>query len=198
MRIANSVRGNHYMKMIFLLLLFVVASEAFGQDATIDWACFPVECEAFFEETLGNYATFGAFDGIGMMYFSPGKKVIEFKGLRMIEFPYMGQESDDKYELKFELFAITAIKSIGKYEYTFQATNGGPFPRTATGKIRFSLTKSGLFGHVEDFQMDEHGQTLRGVMNRYYLPKTTLAKALFKKHEDVFFGGYYVALEFVK
>ena len=46
--------------------------------------------------------------------------------------------------------------------------------------------------------MEEHGHTVRGVINRYYLPKSELAKAIFKKHEDVFFGGNYVALEFAK
>ena len=181
---------------ILLLLFFAVPSESFGQDTTVDWASFPVECEMFFKSTPSNYSTDGVFGGIGMMYFSASKKVIKFKGIRTIEMPHIGQKPDDKYEFKSESFAITAMIPIDKLEYFFEATNTGPFARIVTGTIRFSLSKSGLSGHLEDFQMAEHGQTLRGVMNRYYLPKSEFAKTMLKKYDDVFFGGNYVALEF--
>jgi hypothetical protein len=181
-----------------LLLVLVVTSPAIGRDPAIDWASFRVEREAVFEASPGTYGTAGSFGGIGLMYFSPSKKLIEFKGLRTIEIPHMGQEADDKYELKSESFVITAMSQISKFEYAFQARNAGPFSRMATGKIRFSVAKSGLVGQIEDFQMEEHGQTIRGVMNRYYLPRSEIAKAMFTKHDDIFFGGGYVALEFAK
>jgi hypothetical protein len=179
-------------------LVLVATSLAFGKDPAIDWATFRVEREAFFEASPGTYGTPGSFGGIGLMYFSPSKKLIEFQGLRTIEMPHIGQEADDKYELKFESFVITAMSQLSKFEYAFQAKNSGPFSRTATGKIRFSVAKSGLAGQIEDFQMEEHGQTLRGVMNRYCLPKSEIAKSMFKKYDDIFFGGSYVALEFVE
>ncbi|MDZ4183824.1 MAG: hypothetical protein U1D97_02455 [Desulfuromonadales bacterium] len=185
-----------YLVAVFLVL--AATSSVFGKDPGIDWASFRVEREAFFEASPGTYGTAGNFAGIGLMYFSPSKKLIEFKGLRTIEIPHMGQEADDKYELKFESFVITSMSTIGKFEYAFQARNAGPFSRMATGKIRFSVAKSGLVGQIEDFQMEEHGQTTQGVMNTYYLPRSEIAKAMFKKHDDIFFGGSYVALEFAK
>lgn len=184
--------------LFLLLFLFAVTSESFGQDATFNWASFPVEREIFSAATSGNYGTVGAFGGIGKIYFSPEKKVIVFSGMRTIEIPYLGQEPNDKYELKFESFTIVEMISIGKFEYAFFATNNGPFNRTVTGKIRFSIAKSGLFGIIEDFQMNEHGQTIKGVMNKYYLPKSEPAKAMLSKYEDIFFGGYYVVLEFAE
>jgi hypothetical protein len=183
---------------VSLVLVLVAASAVFGEDPTIDWASFRVEREAFFEATPGTYGTAGTFGGIGLMYFSPGKKLIEFKGLRTIEIPYMGQEPDDKYELKFESFVITGMAPITTFEYAFQARNAGPFSRTVTGKIRFSVAKSGLVGQIENFQMEEHGQTISGVMNRYYLPRSEIARVMFNKHDDIFFGGNHVALEFAK
>lgn len=180
------------------LLVLLSASAAFGQGFTIDWASVSVERESFFEDAPGKFGTAGTFSGIGLMYFSPTNKLIEFKGLHAIEIPHIGQESDDKYELKYESFTITAMIPTGDTEYAFQATSTGAFPRTIRGRIRFSLAKSGLVGHVEDFQMEELGKTLEGVMNRYSLPKSEDAKAMFKKHEDIFFGGNYLALEFEK
>ena len=150
------------------------------------------------EEVPENYGAAGFFAGIGTIYFSPNKKIIQFKGLRTIEIPYMGQEPDDKYELRFESFAITSIIPINEFEFTFYATQNGPFHRTVTGKIRFSISKSGLYGSIKDFEMDEHGQYLKGVMNRYHLPKSEASRAMFKKYEEIFFGGNFVALDFIK
>jgi hypothetical protein len=181
---------------ISLILIFAISSTAFGKKATIDWASFPIEIEAFSETVPGNYGAAGFFAGIGMIYFSPNKKIIQFKGLRKIEIPYMGQEPDDKYELRFESFAITSIIPINEFEFTFYATKNSPFHRTLTGKIIFSISKSGLYGSIKDFEMDEHGGKLQGVMNRYYLPKSESCKSMFKKYEEVFFGGNYLALDF--
>lgn len=182
---------------VAFLLVLSAGSVALGQGLTIDWASFSVEREAFFEATPGKYGTAGTCDGIGLMYFSPTKKLIEFKGLCAIEIPHMGQEADDKHELKFESFTITAMVPTGRTEYAFQARSTGPFSRTITGKIRFAFTKSGV-GRVESFQMAEHGQTIKGVMNRYHLPKSMDAKAMFRKYENIFFGGNYVSLGLAK
>jgi hypothetical protein len=46
--------------------------------------------------------------------------------------------------------------------------------------------------------MDEHGQMLKGEMNKYTLPKSAVSKALLKKYSNVCFGGNYVAFEFEK
>lgn len=170
-----------------------------GQTRTINWASFPVEREKFIEAEPGRYAAVGTFDGVGMMYFSPTKKVTEFQGLRRIELPYLGQEADDKYEFRHESFTIVSVIPTGEREYAFQAINhGGPFARTVTGKVRFSLQLGWIgccAGIIEEFLMDEHGQTLKGVMNRYRLPRSTASKAMLKKYDEVFFGGNYVALE---
>jgi hypothetical protein len=110
----------------------------------------------------------------------------------------MGQEADDKYEFRCESFTIESVILVGDGEYAFQAKRGGLFPRIVTGKIRFSLAKSGLFGTIEDFRMDEQGQTLKGIMNRYVLPKSAESKAMLQKYDEVFFGGNFVALDFDK
>ena len=173
-----------------LIVCALVSTVLFGQTRTINWASFPVEKERFFEGEPDRYATVGRFDGVGMMYFSPTKKLVEFKGFRSIDVPYLGQEPDDKYEFRHESFTIGSVIPIAEREYAFQAVSDGPFARTVTGKIRFSVER-----RVEEFQMDEHGQMLKGVMNRYVLARSAAARAMLKKYDDVFFGGNYVAVE---
>jgi hypothetical protein len=46
--------------------------------------------------------------------------------------------------------------------------------------------------------MDEHGQMLKGSMNKYTVPKSAVSKAMLKKYNAVCFGGNYVAFDFEK
>jgi hypothetical protein len=165
----------------------------------LDWASLPVEREEFFEQgTTREYATTGRFGGIGMMYLSASRKVLIYNGLRRIGVPHLGQERDDLFEFKQESYTIRSLIRTDNGEYAFEAVNDGPFDRTVTGKVRYSLSKSGLFGLVDEFQMEEHGQTIKGMMNRYSLPKSAEAQRMLSKYTEVFFGGHYVALDLGK
>src|SRR6266542_2644649 len=70
---------NRQLLMVLALLPAVLSGQA---RKTIDWANFPVEMEKFIEGESGRYATVSTFNGVGNMYFSATKKVIDFKGLR--------------------------------------------------------------------------------------------------------------------
>ena len=184
-----------------LVVLALVPAALSGQmRMSLDWANFPVEMERFVESEPGSgqYATAGTFNGVGSMYLSATKKVIDFKGLRIIELGYLGQEPDDKYEFRHESFTIGSLIAVGGGEYAFQATNDGPLDRTVTGKIRIAVGSSRINGTVQEFQMEEHGQVLKGVMNRYVLPRTPAGLTMLKKYDEIFFGGNFAAMEFAR
>ncbi len=182
---------------MLLIILLTFSHGAFAQKVAIDYARFPVEMTAFFEGEPGHYGTDGEFAGIGMLYFTLSKGMIEFRGFRAIGFPYQGQEADDKYEIHFETFVIESLIPVGDLEYAFQARSNKSL-RTVSGKIKVSLRQSKLNGKLDGFHMEEHGERLRGVMNRYSLPKSEASKIMFGKYNEVFWGNNYVALDFLK
>ena len=73
--------------------------------------------------------------------------------------------------------------------WTFEAVNDGPSGRRATGTLRFIPTKTAGVGSVIEFRLDEHGQTIKGVLNRYSLAKSKPAISLLRQFDHVFFGG---------
>ena len=64
-----------------------------------------------------------------------------------------------------------------------------------TGRIRVTVSPSGVSGRVDEFLMEEHGQSIKGVMNRYRLAQSPAAQAMRKTYNEVFLGGNVVALE---
>jgi hypothetical protein len=131
-----------------------------------------------------------------MLYLSASRKLVELKGFRRATLPYLGQQPNQSYEIYHETFTIESLIRVDAGEYAFQGVNNGPFNRAVTGKVRYSVAASGLVGSVDELQLAEHGQVFKGVMNRYVIARSVEAIALLKKHDDVFFGGNYVALDF--
>ena len=68
--------------MLLLVVLHLIAPQS--GPPTFIWASITVERTAFFEQTPGEYGAAGKFDGVGMMYISPERKSLIFKGLRKI------------------------------------------------------------------------------------------------------------------
>jgi hypothetical protein len=183
------------MRPFFALAFLFVSTEAAAQRPNIEWASFAVERAGYeADEKSRKYSTIGTFDGVGMLYFSPAKQKIEFKGFRAIRLPYLGQDRNDKFELRAESFATTSVISLGSGEFAFEATVEGPFPRTVTGRIRIKVAPSAVAATVVDFEMSEHGDVYEGIMTRYTLPTTTAGRAMLQKFDEVFFGGNFVAL----
>jgi len=184
--------------MLLLVVLQLIGPFQSGHAPDFMWATVTVEMTAFFEQTPGEYGTSGKFDGVGMMYLSPEQKSLIFKGLRKISIRYLAQEPDDEYEFYQESFSLRSIIRTADGEYALEATSENAFGRTVTGKIRYSIVGSGLgrSGAVTEFRLDEHGQVMKGVMNRYALARSPEALAMLKKYDAIFFGGNYVALGF--
>lgn len=183
------------MRPFLLLLLLSSTAGAAAQRSDIDWASFAVERFAYeADEKTAKYGTTGTFDGVGMLYFSSTKQKIEYKGFRMIRMPYLGQQRDDKFELRAESFATTSIISLGNGEFAFEAVVQGPFTRTVTGRMRIKIAPSTIAATVVEFRMDEHGDVYEGVMTRYTLPASAAARAMLKKYDEIFLGGNFVAL----
>ena len=78
----------------------------------------------------------------------------------------------------------TTIRT-GDGEYAFQGTNNNWYGRTITGKIRIARRPGAPTGTVVEFLLEEHGQTLPGVMNRYALTHSPTAKALLQKYSEI-------------
>jgi hypothetical protein len=133
-----------------------------------------------------------------MLYLSATRNLLWLKGLRGATMPHIGQQPNQVYEVYHETFTIESVIPVSDGEYAFQGVNDGPFNRTITGKVKYSVARSGLAASVDDLQLAEYGQTIKGVMNRYTLASSTQAVALLKKHDDVFFGGNFVALDFTR
>jgi hypothetical protein len=189
-------RFSHIACRLLLWVGVLIPGTASAQER-IDWASFPVERETFVESRAapGTYATLGSFDGVAMLYFSTSKRLIEIKGLKRISIPFLGQEPDDMYEFHHETFTLASMVRTGDGEYAFQATNNGAFDRVATGRLRVTLLPIRVAAKVEEFLMEEHGQAINSVMNRYVLPRSTAAKAMLKTYGEVFFGGNWVAID---
>jgi hypothetical protein len=183
------------MRALLILMSLVMAPLAAAERPEIEWASFPVERLAYQpDEKTAKYSTTGTFDGIGMLYFSPAKKKIEYKGLRSIRIPYLGQESNDRFELRAESFVTTSVISLGNGEFAFEAVVQGPFERTVTGRLRIKAAPPAFAATVVEFRMDELGDLYEGVMSRYTLPASDTALAMLKKYDEIFFGGNFVAL----
>jgi hypothetical protein len=129
-----------------------------------------------------------------MLYFAPVKSKVEFKGFRAIRLPFLGQEEDDKFELRAESFKTTSVVSVGDGEFIFEALVDGPFEHRVTGRLQVKIAPNGVTGRVVSFRMDEHGDAYAGIMTRYSLPRSAAAKAMLKRYDEVFFGGNMVAL----
>jgi hypothetical protein len=158
------------------------------QQATLDWATIAVEREGFFEERPGEYGTKGQFDGVGMLYISAGRKTVLFRGIRRIATPHLGQSRHAEFEFHQESFTIGTLTAV-EGGWTFTAVNDGPSKRAAQGSLRFAATKTAGVGTVAAFTLDEMGQTIKGVLNRYTLAKSSSATSLIRRFDAVFFGG---------
>jgi hypothetical protein len=178
-----------------VLASFVIASAVQAQVPQVEWASFVVERRAYdVGEKTKKYLATGTFDGIGMLYFSPPKKTIQFKGFRVIRIPFLGQERNDKYELRAESFTATSVISVGDGEFAFEGHVDGPYERVVTGRLRIKIAAGGLTSRVVDFRMDEHGEAYSSVMTRYALAESAESKVMLKRFDEVFFGGNFVAL----
>lgn len=179
----------------FLFTLALLAQSGGTQAAPpgLDWATVVVEREAFFEDKPGEYGTTPRFDGVGMLYISATRKSILFRGLRRISTPHLGQPRGAEYEFHQEAFTLKSIVADGS-GWTFEAVNDGPSARRVTGVLRYSASKTAGVGTVSEFKLEEHGQTIKGVLNRYVLAKSSSATSLLRKFDNVFFGGNVVAL----
>ena len=104
-----------------------------------------------------------------MIYLSATKRLIQFDGFRKIGLPHLGQRPENNYELHHETFQVRSMIRVADGRYAFEAISDGPFGRTVTGKIRYGYAESRRNLVIAEFQMDEHGQTIEGVMNRYSL-----------------------------
>lgn len=184
------------MRITVWLLLAILPTVAIAQRRQIDWATFAVERQSFeADDESGKYATTGIFDGVGMLYFSPSKNKIEYKGFRAIRIPFLGQDSNDKFEIRAESFATTSVISVGDGAFAFEGVVDGPFERVVTGVLKIAIGDLGVAGTAIEFRMDEHGEIFEGVMTRYMLPSSPTAKAMLKRYDDVFWGGNFVALQ---
>jgi hypothetical protein len=178
-----------------LIALTVYTLQAPPRFPAVDWATVTVEREAFMEGPPGQYTTAGIFDGVGMVYFSVTRRVIQFKGFRRITLPHLGQQQGQNFEICIESFTIQSLIRSGNTEYAFEAVSDGPFGRSVTGKLTFAIAKSGLVGTVSDFRLEEHGQIIKGIMNRYSIAKSRPAQDMLRKYSEIFLGGNYVALD---
>ncbi len=179
------------MATIFAFCFACMVTQA-APAASLDWATVVVEREAFFEDTPGAYGTTGRFDGVGMIYISAARKQIMFRGVRRIATPHLGQARNAQYELHQETFTITSMTPV-EHGWTIAAVNDGPSARVTTAELRFSPGKTPEIGTVAEFQLDEHGQEIKGVMNRLKLAKSSAATSLLRKFDVVFFGGNVVS-----
>lgn len=181
------------MASLFTLLLawFIGAAPA-TPPATLDWATVTVEREAFFEEKAGEYGATGRFDGVGMVYVSVSRNQILFRGLRRIATPHPGQARSAQYELHQETFTLKTLTPAAR-GWTFEAVNDGPSARAVSGVLGYSPTATSGVGTVTEFRLDEQGQTIKGVMNRMTLAKSSAATSLLRRFDVVFFGGNVVA-----
>jgi hypothetical protein len=181
------------MTRLFLAIGLVAALHTQAQPPALDWATVAVEREAFFEAKPGEYGTTGKFDGVGMLYVSAARKSILFRGIRRIATPHLGQSRSAEFEFHQESFTLKSIVADGQ-GWTFEGVNDGPSARRVTGVLRFTPSKTAGIGTVVECTLDEHGQTIKGVLNRYGLAKSAAAASLLRKFDSVFFGGNVVAL----
>jgi hypothetical protein len=161
-------------------------------------ATLAVEREAFFEDKPGEYGTKGQFDGVGMLYVSTSRKSVVFRGLRKIAERRPGQQKNDEFEFSQDSFTIQSGSISAPGEYTFTAVNDGPSHRSVTGTLKFTATGNGTVGSATEFRLEEQGQTIKGVMTRYTLAKSTAAASMMRKLDNVFFGGNVVVLSEAK
>jgi hypothetical protein len=182
--------------MTRLVLVIGLTAVVHGQasPAALDWATVAVERQAFFEDKPGEYGTTGKFDGVGMLYVSASRKSILFRGLRRIATPHLGQPRSAEYELHQESFTLQSIVAEGQ-GWTFEAVNDGPSARRVTGVLRYTPSKAAGVGTVVECKLDEHGQTIKGVLNRYVLAKSSAATSLLRRFDVVFFGGNVVTFD---
>jgi hypothetical protein len=183
------------MPFLLALLLLWQAPERLP---AIDYVTLTVEREAFSadEGNQGRFGTVGNFHGVGTLYVSIPRRTISFHGIRPITVPYIGQDKTDQYELYKETFSLrSAIRSTND-EYAFDAVSDLT-GRTLTGRLRYVRSKVFLpAAVVVDCQFEEHGQQIKGVMNRYVLPRSPAALQMLKEFETVYLGGNAVALEY--
>ena len=180
------------MFLRILLAAGVVAVASAQALPALDWATVAVEREAFFEDQPGVYGTTGRFDGVGMVYVNGTRNSILFRGFRRIATPHPGQSRDAQFELHQETFTIKSITADGQ-GWTFEGVNDGPSARRITGALRFSPAKTDGTGAVTEFKLEEHGATIKGVLNRISLAKSSAATSMLKKFDVVFFGGNVVS-----
>ena len=107
----------------FLIPALALIPAVVSAQERIDWASFPVERETFSATEVApqRYSSAGVFDGVGMLYFSPSKRLVEIKRLQKISLPFPGQEPNDKYEFHPERIhharvlaaVLVAISALG-------------------------------------------------------------------------------------
>ena len=181
------------MMRAVLVSLFVLSTQTpVPASPALDWATIAVERQAFFEDKPGEYGTAGRFDGVGMVYVSPSRNSILFRGLRRIAQAHVGQSRDAQYEFHQESFKITTVQPDGQ-GWSFEGANDGPSGRKMTGVLRYSPTKTAGIGTITEFRLEEHGQQIKGVLNRYSLAKSSAATSLLRRFDVVFFGGNVVS-----
>jgi len=182
----------HLTARLLLAIGVVAGLSAQAAPPTFDWATIAVEREAFFEDKPGEYGTTGRFDGVGMVYLNGSRNSVLFRGFRRIATAHPGQSRDAQFELHQETFTIKSIVSDGQ-GWTFEGVNDGPSGRRVSGSLRFAPTKTAGSGSVTEFKLEEHGQTIKGVLNRISLAKSSAATSMLKRFDVIFFGGNLVS-----
>src|SRR5262245_61810466 len=174
--------------LLFALALITQSGGTQAQPPALDWATIAVEREAFFEDKPGEYGTTPKFDGVGLLYISASRKSILFRGLRRIATPHLGQPRNAEFEFHQESFTLKSFVAEAD-GWTFEAVNDGPSARRVTGVLRYTPSKTAGVGTVIECKLEEHGQTIKGVLNRYVIAKSSAATSLLRKLDNVFFGG---------
>lgn len=180
--------------LLFAFLLTTQSGAAPAQPATLDWATVAVEREAFFEDKPGEYGTTPKFDGVGMLYISASRKSVLFRGLRRIATPHLGQPRGAEYEFHQESFTVKSIVAEAD-GWTLEGVNDGLSARRMTATLRYAPSKTAGVGTVVECKLEEHGQTIKGVLNRYVVAKSSAATSLLRKLDNVFFGGNVVSYD---
>jgi hypothetical protein len=129
---------------------------------------------------------------------SATRKLLWLKGLRGATMPSIGQQRNQLYEIYHETFTSQVSHPCQRRRVCFQGVNDGPYNRAITGKVRYSIAPSGFGDRSTSCSFLKHGQTIKGIMNRYSIARSNQAVAIAQKHDDVFFGGNFVALDFDK
>lgn len=178
--------------LVSLVLVIFIPALSSADLNSFMWAQFPAEKHNYLvNDKTGSYETNAQFGAIGDFYISLEHGKIIFKGLQ----PIMAHAglTNGKYEFFIEEFKVTKVIKVDESNYAFEGRRVGIFERQCSGSLRIRKTSPQL-AEIVSFDMTEKGQTYKGVMNRYTLPKSKTAKAMLEEFDTIYFGNNYAAM----